>query len=310
MNITTLANRAVRKLMLLGLLIFPFMPMPGYAVELVGKPVAVGRPSSAEASSAQQALQQAQSDAAAAASEAANLEIEARSAADIHSAKQDIEQAMDEVRSNFTNHENTDFGDFMSPDVIIPVVAISLLFGGPVLLVIVLALLHYNAKSRRQKNINMNIDKLLAAGRDIPLELLLGEEPRILKSTAQDGSVVYTHSDEMMRKGIRNIGLGTGWLIFLTIMFGIKIGAFGFIFIGLGISQVVIWKLSSNNSPGKHPSNNHAPDSSASDGRFDHNHPSGAYSSGQNFSDNRTSDKPFADKNSTAQLVDPVKVQD
>jgi hypothetical protein len=43
---------------------------------------------------------------------------------------------------------------------------------------------------------------------------------------------------------VRNIGLGTGWLVFLTVMFGFKIGSFGFIFIGLGISQVVIWLLS------------------------------------------------------------------
>ena len=94
----------------------------------------------------------------------------------------------------------------------------------------------------------MNIDKLLAAGRDIPLELLLGEEPRVVKNTTETGEVIYTQSDDMMRKGVRNIGLGVGCLIFLTIAFGIEIGSFGFILIGLGVSQVVIWKLSDNRS--------------------------------------------------------------
>lgn len=314
MNIIALANRAIRKLALLGLLIFPFLPMPGYAVELVGKPVAVGRPSSSVASSAQQASQQAQAEAASI-SESAKQEPESPQAPDIDTARQDIEQAMDEVRNNFANHDDTDFGDFMSPDIIIPIVAMSLLFGGPVLLIIILALLHYSAKSRRQKNINMNIDKLLAAGRDIPIELLLGEEQRVLKSTTQSGDVVYTHNDDMMRKGIRNIGLGAGWLIFLTIMFGINIGSFGFIFIGLGISQVVIWKLSGNTNSGNRPTNNRVTDSPVSNSpvsnnRFPDNRPSDSPSSEKHFSESRSADKPFADKNSTAQLVDPVKVQD
>ena len=44
-------------------------------------------------------------------------------------------------------------------------------------------------------------------------------------------------------KGIRNICLGAGWAIFLTILAGIDIGAIGFIWIALGISQVLIWYL-------------------------------------------------------------------
>ena len=63
---------------------------------------------------------------------------------------------------------------------------------------------------------------------------------------ARPGIVLAAPRDDAtMQKGVRNIGLGTGWLIFLTIMFSIEIGSFGFIFIGLGVSQLVIWKLSS-----------------------------------------------------------------
>jgi hypothetical protein len=62
---------------------------------------------------------------------------------------------------------------------------------------------------------------------------LRGDDPAVVKD---DGNLY---------KGMRNIGLGLGWLIFLTILCGIQIGAIGFIFIGLGVSQMVVWKLSS-----------------------------------------------------------------
>ena len=251
MNISALAPRTLSKLTLIGLLVFPFAAMPGYAVELVGKPVEVGRPASSQASSAQIANQQVQADAAAASdsSVAVPEAPQAPEPPDVDSARDDVERAMDEVRNNFHEFDHSEPNSLLNPDVIIPIVAMSLLFGGPVILIIILVILHYRAKSRRLKNINMNIDKLLAAGRDIPLELLMGDEPRVVKNTTESGEVIYTLNDEMMSKGVRNIGLGIGWLIFLTIAFGIKIGSFGFILIGLGISQVVIWKLSDSSNP-------------------------------------------------------------
>ena len=252
MNITALTHRVLCKLTLVGLMIFPLASTHSYAVELVGKPVAVGRPSSSVASSVESVSQQAQSDSASAQQvlPQAPEAIEPPAPPAIDSEMNDIEYASSEARHNFheSDDDDADFSRFMSPDIIIPVVAMSLLFGGPVILIIILALLHYRSKSRRLKNINMNIDKLLAAGRDIPLELLLGEEPKVVKNTTETGEVIYTQSDDMMRKGVRNIGLGAGCLVFLTIAFGIEIGSFGFILIGLGVSQVVIWKLSDNRS--------------------------------------------------------------
>ncbi len=246
MNISALAPRTISKLTLISLLVFPFTATPGYAVELVGKPVEVGRPSSSVASSAQTESQQIKADSPATMDDVAipPPAPQAPQPPESDSEKTDIEHAVDEVRNNFHEFEDSDSSRFMSPDIIIPIVAMSLLFGGPVILIIILVLLHYRAKSRRLKNINMNIDKLLAAGRDIPIELLMGDEPRVIKNTTESGEVIYTRNNEMMSKGFRNIGLGVGWLIFLTIAFGIKIGSFGFILIGLGISQVIIWKLS------------------------------------------------------------------
>lgn len=114
---------------------------------------------------------------------------------------------------------------------LIPILAILFIFGGPILLLILVLVFFFGSKRRRQRDMNNNIDKLLAAGRDIPIELLRGDEPKSADDTGNQA------------KGIRNICLGAGWLLFLTIAFNIKIGAVGFIWIGLGLSQVLIWYL-------------------------------------------------------------------
>lgn len=247
MNIIPLAHQAIRKLVLIGLLFFPFALTSSYAAELVGKPAAVGGKHSAAVMSAQTSSQSHSLTAQPASAPSAPVEPsepEPPQLAEDNSPQEDIQQAMEEMRNSFDHDAPSDFGGIaLTPDTVIPIVAMLLLFGGPVLLVIVLAILHYRAKSRRQQNINMNIDKLLAAGRDIPVELLMGEDTAV-KRTVKGEVTTYTTEDGTMQKGVRNIGLGIGWLLFLTIMFGIKIGSFGFIFIGLGISQVVIWKLS------------------------------------------------------------------
>lgn len=115
--------------------------------------------------------------------------------------------------------------------VLIPIFAVIFIFGGPIFLLAFWIAKRYSARSSRQQNLNQNIDKLLAAGRDIPVELLRGDDP--------------IHEDDLgsRDKGIRNVFLGTGWLVFLTIMVGFDIGSAGFIWIALGASQVLIWYL-------------------------------------------------------------------
>lgn len=131
------------------------------------------------------------------------------------------------------DHDDDDNG--FNPALLIPIFAVLFIFGGPIILLILILVFFFGAKRRRQQDINMNIDKLLASGRDIPVELLRGDEP---KSDAPVGS---------RDKGIRNIFLGTGWLVFLTVLIGFNIGAAGFIWIALGASQVLIWYLNRPN---------------------------------------------------------------
>lgn len=130
----------------------------------------------------------------------------------------------------------------MNLDFIVPVVAMLFIFGGPILLIGFLMVLNYRNKRRREANINMNIDKLLAAGRDIPIELLRGDEPRTADADDSD-------DDGSLNKGIKNICVGIGLLICLTIFMGIKMGSIAFILIGLGVSRVLVWKLAQTNKP-------------------------------------------------------------
>lgn len=262
MKIIPFGQDYFRQFALIGLLYAPFIFNHSLAAELVGKPAAVGQAAtSVAAKSAQVASSAAAANQAAPSAGTSPVPAVAPvpsvepppvpsvpsppSPDDMNEMSHDIDGAMDDLGNGldevFGRHRD-DSG--FRPEILIPIVLFSLLFGGPVVVVIVLAWFYYRAKARRQQNINANIDKLLAAGRDIPVELLLGEEAAIRTQTNGFTQTAYLPDQMMMQKGMRNIGLGTGWLLFLTIMFGIKIGSFGFIFIGLGISQVIIWKLS------------------------------------------------------------------
>lgn len=157
-------------------------------------------------------------------------------------AMREVEQVMQEQRNW---HRELDHGmhkafaddEIFNSGVLIPMLAILFLFGGPILILILMLIFFFGAKRRRQRDINMNIDKLLAAGRDIPVELLRGDEPL----SADAGS--------NLNQGIKNICVGTGLLIFLTIFMGIKVGSVAFILIGLGVSRVLVWKLEQTNKP-------------------------------------------------------------
>ena len=252
MKIIPLGQILSYKAALLGLLLSAFALTTAQATELVGKPIPLGSAATSRAAPSTAALNA--ESVASAGSSAALVPPPLPPAApvapmpdELAEASDDMQGAMDDLNSGLDDVFGHHADDRFRPEVLIPIVAITLLFGGPLLVVIILALLYYRAKARRQQNINANIDKLLAAGRDIPVELLLGEEAVVRTQAQANGTTQtgYLPDQLMMQKGVRNIGLGAGWLVFLTILMGIKIGAFGFVFIGLGISQVVIWKLSS-----------------------------------------------------------------
>lgn len=152
----------------------------------------------------------------------------------------DIQLTDEQLENLWTQHIGPEIGralhevdgESLSSAVMVPFIVFFFLFGCPTLIVISLLVLRHRAKGRHLANLNTNIDKLLAAGRDIPLELLRGDDPK----GADDNSG--------LNKGIMNIGLGLGLLIFLTVISGFDVGALSFILIGMGVSRVIIWKLS------------------------------------------------------------------
>lgn len=113
---------------------------------------------------------------------------------------------------------------------LIPLVAIFVIFGGPVILVIVLAVLRNRAAARRETIRAGTIARYLEAGRDVPPELL-------------HGGTVEQKAENNLRKGIINLGFGIGLTVFLVNFLGTGIGSIGFIVIGMGLSQLAVWKL-------------------------------------------------------------------
>jgi len=128
-------------------------------------------------------------------------------------------------------------GPTLSSAIMVPFIVFFFVFGCPTLIVVVLLVLNHRARTRHQQALNTNIDKLLAAGRDIPLELLRGDAPK--DAPENDG----------LRRGIMNIGVGIGLLLFLGFIAGFDVGALGFIPIAMGVSRLIIWKLAQPKSP-------------------------------------------------------------
>lgn len=111
---------------------------------------------------------------------------------------------------------------------LIPLFGIVFLFGGPVIVVIVVAVLHYRSKARRTELRAQIILKALEAGRELPDALLPGDE-------APNGNI-------NLRRGVRNIGLGFAILLPLGMLAGFDVGSLGFIPMSIGIAQVCLWR--------------------------------------------------------------------
>lgn len=111
---------------------------------------------------------------------------------------------------------------------LVPLFAVIFLFGGPVVVIIVVAMLHFRSKARRTELRAQIILKALETGRDLPEALLPGDD-------APTGNV-------NLRRGVRNIGLGFAILLPLGILAGFEVGALGFIPMSIGVAQVALWR--------------------------------------------------------------------
>lgn len=117
-------------------------------------------------------------------------------------------------------------------NVLVPVVAILGVFGGPVLVLVVLILMHHRSQRRLADHRRDVIGKLIDAGKDVPESLL-----------NFDDLGAQIPPEKHLQRGLKNVGLGLGIGIFLWSVNGLQSGTVGLIFIGLGCAQILIWKL-------------------------------------------------------------------
>ncbi len=117
--------------------------------------------------------------------------------------------------------------------VVIPIVAILMVFGAPAVAVILIAYFVFRHRERRQQLLNERIQRFLEAGQQVPESLM------------QDPVSQPTTPAQHLHQGILLLGLGIGLAIFLSLIDSFAVGSLGLVFIGLGVAKVIIWKLAS-----------------------------------------------------------------
>jgi hypothetical protein len=125
------------------------------------------------------------------------------------------------------------FGEFAN-SALIPIVAIFMVFGAPLIALVVIVYFVMRGRQRRQQLQKETIQQFLDAGQQVPDAVLYQQTPE-------------TRPEQYLRQGIVLVGLGAGVFIFLTALTGIQIGSLGLVFVAVGIAQMIVWKLSKNN---------------------------------------------------------------
>ena len=106
----------------------------------------------------------------------------------------------------------------------VPVVAIVMIFGAPVMIIWIIC----RYRLRRLAVKQQCLQQVLAENREIPESLF---------------SAIADSSQQQFRSGVRLIAVGTGLLLFLSLLTGFDIGSIGFIPLCLGIAKLIIWKV-------------------------------------------------------------------
>lgn len=138
-----------------------------------------------------------------------------------------LDQPASQVQPQWAESHHSDFDEA----ILIPIVSVLVIFGGGFFLVITLMRMHYQNKVDRRLQRQEQIQKFIDAGRDVPNELL-----RNVDSVMEE--------EANLSKGIKDTLVGTALLVFLTVLIGFEIGAVGLIIVAVGLSRIIIWKIS------------------------------------------------------------------
>lgn len=149
----------------------------------------------------------------------------------------ELRDALDEVRGlkdgdgkRIVIHKSVEDDDDDAVSDIIPgVVAIVLLFGGPVLIVAIVSM----NNRRKREMVHQTLDKIIAQGRDVPVELL---------DALDKGN---NNGRSPLSRAAVNIALGIGLGAWLWAISGPDVATLGLIPLCIGIARLVAWKLES-----------------------------------------------------------------
>lgn len=115
---------------------------------------------------------------------------------------------------------------------LVAVVSVTFIFGGPVLILSLLITQHYRSQKRLAEFRRECVGKLIDAGKDVPEALLFFDDLGRDQSPGRD-----------LSRGIKNVALGVGVGIFLGAVIDPQAGTFGLILVALGGAQLLSWKL-------------------------------------------------------------------
>jgi hypothetical protein len=139
--------------------------------------------------------------------------------------KSELESERDEQEHGVRIDLGSDGGEMVS--LAVPLLAISLIFGTPILVVIAVLYAGY----RKRRLVAETISQYLASGKEVP--------PEILESIHGGAEKPKNY----LQKGFVMVGAGVGIFLAFAIMGSIEAASLGLIPLFIGIAQLFIWKM-------------------------------------------------------------------
>lgn len=116
---------------------------------------------------------------------------------------------------------------------VVPIVALLVIFGGPVLIVAIVS----RNNRRKREMVHQTIDRITSQGKDVPVELL-------------DALDKGSNGKSALARGTVNVALGIGLGGFFFANAGIGAASIGLIPLSIGLAQLLVWKLEAPRSQG------------------------------------------------------------
>lgn len=108
----------------------------------------------------------------------------------------------------------------------VPIVALLVIFGGPVFIVAIVS----RNNRRKREMVHQTIDRIIAQGKDVPVELL-------------DALDKGTNGKSGLARGTVNVALGLGVGGMFLANAGVGPASIGLIPLAIGLAQLLVWKL-------------------------------------------------------------------